>query len=221
MRSTFLGCSAVIVLLVVGCTNTQSRSSRPEPPWKTLNIQSLIDEASDGSTIKIPFGEYTLSKGLIINGRNNLILTSQPGTRILVEDTNADVLHILKSNGIQVKNLYLRHVKPLEEYNCHGAVIRLENSEDSAIMNCELNGCGAIGVSGWSCGYILVHSCFIHQNTFNAFYFNDCDEVDIQSSVVMNNGNFIQMYNTKSLEMRDNVLRNNRGYWKDFSFMNP
>jgi hypothetical protein len=61
----------------------------------------------------------------------------------------------------------------------------------------------------------------VHHNTFSAFVFDRCGDVKIQSSVIEDNGNFIQMYRTASLEMRDNVVRRNGGYWKGFPDPSP
>lgn len=221
MKKIILASLLVCICLAGGCVTTQSKASWPKPPRKSLDIQGLINKAQDNSTVTIPFGEYRLAKGLKIKNKKNLTLTCRPGTRILVEDTDTNVLSIHESDGVQIENLYLRHLKPLEEHECHGVVVRVKDSTDTKIVNCELNGCGAIGVVGYDSNALLIRNCFVHHNTFNAFYFEDCGEVKIQSSVVEDNGNFIQMYQTESLEMRDNVLRRNGGYWKSFHDPNP
>jgi hypothetical protein len=84
-----------------------------------------------------------------------------------------------------------------------------------------LKGCGAVGVSGWNSKNILVRNCLVHHNTFNAFYFQSCGDVKIQSTVAEDNGNFIQMYDTQGLEMRDNVIRRNGGFWKGYPDPSP
>jgi len=157
----------------------------------------------------------------VIKNRKSLTLTCSPGTRIFVEDTNANVLTIQKSKGIRLEDLCLRHMKFLEEYECYGVVVRVNDSTDTKIFNCELDGCGAVGVSAWNSKMVVVRNCFVHHNTFNAFYVDSCDDVKIQSSVVEDNGNFIQIYRTESLEMRDNVLRRNGGYWESSYDPNP
>ena len=214
MRRIFSSVLLVTAFFAFGCSTVPFCSSQKKPPRRSLDIQRVLDNARDGSTVTIPFGEYCLSDGLVIRDRKNLIITSQSGTRILVKDVKADVVSILQSEEISINNLHLRHVNPLEEYQCHGAVIRVKDSNDILIRNCELNGCGAIGVSSWSSKNIIIRNCHIHHNTFNAFYFQSCADMKIQSSVAEDNGNFIQMYNTRSLEMRDNVIRRNGGYWK-------
>jgi parallel beta-helix repeat protein len=196
MKNLAVAALLICVLDLSGCVSPPTRSGWSRPPGGTLDLQELLDGAMDGSTVTIPFGEYVLSKGLVVQGRKNLVLTSRPGTRILVTDTNADVLSILESSGIRVANLYLRHCDPLEEYRCHGVVIRVRDSNDTVVQNCELKGCGAVGVSGWNSKNILVRNCLVQHNTFNAFYFQSCGDVKIQSTVAEDNGNFIQMYDT-------------------------
>jgi hypothetical protein len=221
MRQIFASVLLVAALFASGCSTVPSRSAQAKPPPRSLDIQKVIDNAKARSTVTIGFGEYRLAKGLVIKGRKNLVLTSQPGTRILVKDVNSDVVSILQSEEIVIKNLNLRHVNPLEEYQCHGVVIRVKDSNDIRITNCELDGCGAVAVSSWSSKNILVQNCHVHHNTFNAFYFQSCADVKIQSSVVEDNGNFIQMYDISSLEMRDNVIRRNGGYWKGHPDSSP
>ncbi len=206
---------ACLALLGADEPPNPSQAAWPKPPEMDLDLQAMIDEARDGSTVEIPFGEFRLAQGLTIANRRNLTLTSRPGARILVADTNADVLAISDCDNILVQNLFLRHIKPMEDYECHGAVVRIVNSVNARIVNCELNGCGAIGVSANQAQGVLVRNCFVHSNTFNAFYFESCGAVEIQSCVVEDNANFIQMYRTDSLEMRDNLIRRNGGYWAE------
>lgn len=187
---------------------------RPSPPRRSLDLQTILDEAENGDVVGIPFGEYRLANGLVIEGGKDLTVTARFGTRILVEDTDADVLTVDGGNGVRIENLYLRHIEPRKEYECHGAVVRVRNATNVRIVNCELNGCGAVGVSARTVKGLLVRKCFIHHNSFNAFYIDDGDEVKIQSCIVEDNGNFIQRYGAGSLEMRDNVLRRNGGYWE-------
>jgi len=221
MSRIYLPFFLATVSFVTGCATTSSPDSRPQPQSISLDIQVLVEKARDGSTVKIPSGEYRLPDGITIRGRKGLVLTAEPGTRLLVEDTNADVLSIQQCEGIRIENLYLRHTKPLKKYECHGTVVSLDESRDTKIVNCELNGCGAIGVSAWKSKNVLISNCFIHHNTFNAFYFYGCDDVNIRSNIVEDNGNFIQMYDTQKLEMQNNVLRRNKGYWKRSIDSNP
>jgi parallel beta-helix repeat protein len=221
MNQIFIFVLLLAVFFTPGCSTFPPHPTHEKPPLRSLDIQKMIDNAQDRSTINIPFGEYWLTQELVIQDRKSLILTSQPGTRILVKDVNADIVSILQSEEISIKNLHLRHMNPLEEYQCHGVVIRVKDSNDILIMNCELDGCGAVGVSSWSSKNISVQNCHVHHNTFNAFYFQNCADVKIRSSVVEDNGNFIQMYDTSSLEMRDNVIRRNGGYWKGHRDYNP
>lgn len=213
MGGTLMCLLTASALLMVGCISSRDSGDWPTPPPQTLDIQALIDAASDESEVSIPFGEYTLLKGLQIKNKKNLTLTSRPGTRVLVIDTDADVISVENSEGTRIENMHLSHLQPLEEYNCHGAVVRVADSTGTGILNCELNGCGAVGVSAWNSNITLIRNCLIHHNTFNAFYFESCNDVTIQSNIVENNGNFIQMYRSESLEMRDNIIRHNGGYW--------
>lgn len=221
MRKTLLGLLVAIVFSAAGCTTIRPAASDPKPPRKSLDLQGIIGKVQDGSTATIPFGEYRLAKGLVIKNRKNLTLTCRPGTKILVEDTNADVLSIQESEGIQIENLYLRHTKPLEEYECHGAVLRIKDSRDVRIMNCELNGCGAVGIFADGCQGLQVRNCFIHHNSWCALVLYRSDEIKIQSNVIQDNSLLLQTSDVGFMEIFDNTTTRNGGYVKGYPDPNP
>ena len=203
--------------LSVGCepaAEEAKTASRPAvAPQRDVNIQALIDRAPDGAVVTIPVGEYVLPGSLLVEGRKALTLRGEPGTRVLTANVDLPVLKLAKCGKITVRGLFLRHVKPLTEYNCHGPVVRVDDCQTVEIVNCELNGCGAIGVSARGTKDVLVQHCHVHHNTFNAFYFDRCGEVKLAGNLVEDNANFMQTYRTDSLEMQDNVIRRNGGYW--------
>lgn len=221
MRKTSLALLVAIVFSAAGCTTVQPAASRPKPPRKSLDLQGIVDKARDGSTATIPFGEYRLAKGLVIKNRKNLTLTCRPGTRILVEDTNADVLSIQGSEGIQIENLYLRHTKPLEEYVCHGAVLRIRDSKNVRITNSELNGCGAVGIYADGCQGLQVRNCFIHHNSWCALVLYRSDEIKIHSNVIQDNALLLQTSDVGFMEIFDNSTSRNGGYVKGHPDPNP
>ncbi|MBI9102691.1 MAG: right-handed parallel beta-helix repeat-containing protein [Spirochaetales bacterium] len=184
-------------------------------PKGTINIQELIDQTPNGGVAFIPYGEYIIDEGLRIVGKSGIILRTDAGTRILLDDTNQDVLAISGSSDVRLENLYLRHLIPREDYACHGSVVSIGYSPNVVIINCELNGCGAIGVSSYESDGLIIRNCYIHSNSFNAFYFNRASNVKIHSSIIENNGNMMQSLYSSGLEMSDNIIRNNGGYWEE------
>jgi hypothetical protein len=150
----------------------------------------------------------------MLRRREDLTIRCEPGTQILVSDVEENVLTIDRCERIEIGGAHLRHLKPLKEYKCHGAVVGIKESTGVEIVDCELDGCGAIGVSAWDSSELTVHHCHVHNNTFTALYLHGCDKVKITSSVIRDNGNLVQAYETRGLGMHDNTIERNGGYWE-------
>ena len=131
----------------------------PEREVADVDLQALIDQTGDGGEVRLAPVRYVLAEGLRIDGRRRLTLRGAAGTQIMVNNVNADVVRIRNSADIRISDLLLRHVEPLREYDCHGDVVAIVDSRDIAVVNGELNGCGAIGLSAWNSDDILVQDC--------------------------------------------------------------
>jgi hypothetical protein len=92
-------------------------------------------------------------------------------------------------------------------------VVSVADSKPVRIENCELNGCGAIGVSARR-STISITNCHIHHNTFNAFYFESCKEVLVVGNIIEHNANTLQSYRCEEIIFSDNLVRDNGGYWQ-------
>lgn len=179
------------------------------------DLQSLIDRTPDGGTLTIAPGTYVLDASLIISGKNGFRIEGKGQVKILCSDVWQDVLKIEESQSVRIGGIYFSHEKPLKEYQCNGGVIDIRDSQKILVEDCELEGSGTIGVAARNVNDLTVDHCYIHDNTFNAFYIQDCDEVLLTSNFVQNNANFIQLYKTDGFEMSDNIINGNGGYWRD------
>ena len=210
---------AVIVCATTGCLQwgkTAGSVSLADSgaPERDTNIQELIDDTKNGGVVRIPRGRYILKKGLVVKGRKDLTIRCEEGAQILVDDVNEDVITLDKCSNIRIENAYLRHVEPLTKYACHGSVIRVWHSNNIAIINCELNGCGSIGLAASDTSELTVRNCYVHHNTFKAFGLYGCKGVRIQSCVVEDNASFLQSSGLDDVELSDNIIRRNGGYWR-------
>ncbi len=206
--------SFTVLLTLSGCCAPSSMvPSQAESPWRSLDLQALIEETPDGGELFIPYGRYRLAEGLLIKGRKHLTITARTGTWIYVEDPNAHVIAVQDSQDIEIRNLSLQHWEPLEEYECHGSVVQVENSVAVRIHNSVLDGCGAIGVNARESRDLQVTHCLIRNNSFNAFYLSGVDDVKVFSNVIRDNANFMQAHEVEGMEMRENRIQDNFGYW--------
>lgn len=211
---------AMLPVWVFGCasepTMLEGRYEAPEVdlPLQTADVQRLVDAAPDGGTVTIPLGRYVLSKPLEIHQRRKLHIAFTPGTQLRGENTDDEVIVIEDCQEVTLSGVRARHVKPLPEYNCHGSVITVKDSRGIRIENCELNGCGAIGVYARQ-STISIINCHVHHNTFNAFYFSSCEDASVIGNIIENNANTLQADRCGEILWSDNLVRNNGGYWQE------
>lgn len=209
----------VLTAALAGCTHHVAGQGRfpgreVDLPLSKVDLQSLLDRARDGATVQPPLGRYVLSRPLTIAQRKNLHIAFAPGTQVRVASTDLNVIEVTDCQAVRISGCRARHVAPLAEYNCHGAVLRIHNSKGVQIDNCELNGCGAIGITANGVQELAVTNCHIHHNTFNGLYLNACDEVSIVGSIIEDNANSVTTYKCGEVIMSDNLIQRNGGYWQ-------
>jgi len=207
----------VALLPVAGCADQSKTFASRERVFindLSTDLQALIDQTPDNGVVRIPKGRYTINQGLVIKGRSHLSILADVGTQILLTDTDQDVLTITDSHQIRVFNVLMRHVTPLKQYQCHGGVISISGSKKVVIANCELNGCGAVGISARDTQDLTIEHCYIHNNSFNALYFSDIRGLRLWSNVITANANTLQLYGVDDMQMSDNIIKDNSGYWR-------
>ena len=201
----FLIFALAVAGMTVGCLN--SRYVHRTPPRKSLDIQAILDDAPNGSILTLDFGEYVFDQSLALVGKKNLTITAPSGTRILCSDVMQDVLSLENCDSIRIENLRLSHLKPLDDYECEGACLRLGDCRDVEVSGCELAGCGAFGISGNDVARLLVKDCYIHDNTFSAFYFDGCRDVLVSGNRIADNAELITQFSCNRIDLRNNRLK--------------
>lgn len=180
-----------------------------------ISLQGLIDAAADGESVAVPAGRYVLTEPLVIRGRQGLTVAFGPPAEVLLTDPNRDVVRIEDSAGITLRGALVRHLEPLAEYQCHGAVVEVSRSETVTIDDCTLNGSGAIGVSARQVRDLTIQHCVIERNSFNALCLTDCSGVRVFDCVIRANANFLQADGLNDVEFSGNVIHDNGGYWRE------
>ena len=66
-------------------------------------------------------------------------------------------------------------------------VLRINKGNNIYINGCELSGDAAIGIKGIGVKSLTIVNCFIHDNSWFAFSFKDCDNVKIENSRIIEN----------------------------------
>ena len=209
-----VGTLTLLVLLLSAATVLGSAKVPTQSSDIEIDIRRLLIKSEDGDEIYIPRGTYIFSAALEISC-DNLTIICEPGTQIFVSDVDENVINIHYVNNFHIENAHLSHLEPRENYNCHGKVIDIMSADGVTILNCDLNGCGAVGIIARQSDNLLIQNCWIHENTFNAIYLQSCSDVLLLSNLIENNANLFQIYDTNDFQASDNLIRNNGGYWRE------
>lgn len=96
---------------------------------------------------ELPYGVTSgYEKEICISDISNLIIEgpNEEMAEIFVEPRDAAVLLFENVNNIEIRNIKAGHTP--EEYSCNAGVLYFVDSADINIDNCELYGCGSIGL---------------------------------------------------------------------------
>jgi hypothetical protein len=132
------------------------------------DIEKIISEANAGDSIVLKSGIYNLERGLYISS-DYVSLIGEPGCFIYanIDYTVLDVY----AHYVTLRNLYLSHLNS-ENAGCSGDVIMINSFSCSnvTIENCDINGCGVVGISLYATdrnknlNYLFKNN-FIHNNS--------------------------------------------------------
>ena len=169
----------------------------------TLNLYEALSDESFTNSLKIPINpnidELNLSNAIAIrNGWfstglycikiNNLTIrgSAQKPAKILTEDGEAEVFNFDGCNGIHLENLILGHIT---NSGCYGNVIDYYNCKNVSLTNCELFGCGIIGVylsetSDFTCSKSKIYECSSNIVSIK----DDCNNLLFSNCSFYNNG---------------------------------
>ncbi len=127
------------------------------PDRKYKNLQSAL-EATEGNTIiHIDEGKYIQDEEISVGGyvRNgvtydvkNTLIEGKGEVKLVCSDKDANVMWI-GSDDITLRNLSLYHEPKVDDGQppyCSGNVITLDIGSNLTIEDCELNGCGRVGL---------------------------------------------------------------------------
>ena len=92
----------------------------------------------------------------------------------------ADVLTFENCANIYVANITVGHTQ--EPGYCAGGVLHYINSQSILVENCDLYGCGTMGVNGDNSQDVQVYGCYIHDCSVSGVEFTECQNVRVDST---------------------------------------
>lgn len=173
----------LLLILLPGCgcgckTGVTSGITVSRPPlvvgqgMEYATPHEAVKNCRDGDTILIMEGTYTFEKGLELFEKNNITILGREKVELVCTNMDDNVMWILTCNNIRIRNIKARHTNPTKEERCYGNVFALDSSTKVIIDDCEINGCGAIGVYASGCKDVLLRRNHIHNNSLWAVQHN-------------------------------------------------
>ncbi|MDP5171394.1 MAG: SH3 domain-containing protein [Bacteroidia bacterium] len=178
IAAILLTCSAAAKTWVVGA------GEEIEHPTEAF------DQVESGDTILIRKGEYH-AEGFRIGQKANIVIIAEDA-HLLGTQPYGTVLTIEGCRNIILSGLHMRHQTGAQWEICFGGVLQISGCQGIFITNCEMNGCGAIGLDVFgSVGVVCSNSAIHHNNKAAVRYewksFNDPDSMQFENLIMFRN----------------------------------
>ncbi|HWZ22188.1 MAG TPA: right-handed parallel beta-helix repeat-containing protein [Cytophagaceae bacterium] len=130
------------------------------------SIQDAMVDAKEESELIIYPGTYFSDKQIMI-AKDKISIIGIGKPLVLCKSMTQNVFNIT-SDDVTVQNIYASHVKSNTHTNCTGNVFSISNADNTTIENCDINGCGRVGVYIKGTGNLVLKNNFIHDNSLCA-----------------------------------------------------
>lgn len=150
------------------------------------SLQTIFNTVKNGDTIVISAGIYETNEVLRLTEKKDITIKGT-GFVDIICNYYVHVMIISKCTGIKLENLHMVHKLGATVDSCEGAnVVCIYYSNNIEIKNCELNGCGMIGIYAYDCPELTVTDCYIHSNTTAGIHLR-MKESQPQKIIITNN----------------------------------
>ena len=107
--------------------------------------------------------------------KNVVNMTLEGNAEIAINDKMADVLSFEKCGKITLSGLTIGHTTSYDEYQCEGSVVRFSTCEKINVKNCNLYGCGAVGIFADNVKELNVSGGKIYDCTYTGIWLESSD----------------------------------------------
>ena len=168
-------------------------------------IQYMINSARQNQVVSIPEGVHIISKPITVNKKVNITIQGTLSSNIVLNDIHQPVFVINNSSNIVIQRLSLGH-EPTIKGDHDSEVVRINKGNNIYVNSCEISGEAAIGLKAVGVKSITISSCFIHDNSWFAFSFKDCDNVTIENSQLIDNQE-VMYKRSSTVALHSNVIK--------------
>ena len=168
-------------------------------------IQYMINSARQNQVVSIPEGVHIISKPITVNKKVNITIQGTLFSSIVLNDIQQPVFIINNSSNIVIQRLSLGH-EPTIKGDHDSEVVRINKGNNIYVNSCEISGEAAIGLKAVGVKSLTISSCFIHDNSWFAFSFKDCDNVTIENSQLIDNQE-VMYKRSSTVALHSNVIK--------------
>ena len=168
-------------------------------------IQYMINSARQNQVVSIPEGVHIISKPITVNKKVNITIQGTLSSSIVLNDIHKPVFIINNSSNIVIQRLSLGH-EPTIKGDHDSEVVRINKGNNIYVNSCEISGEAAIGLKAVGVKSLTISSCFIHDNSWFAFSFKDCDNVTIENSQLIDNQE-VMYKRSSTVALHSNVIK--------------
>ena len=168
-------------------------------------IQYMINSARQNQVVSIPEGVHIISKPITVNEKVNITIQGTLSSSIVLNDIHQPVFIINNSSNIVIQRLSLGH-EPTIKGDHDSEVVRINKGNNIYVNSCEISGEAAIGLKAVGVKSLTISSCFIHDNSWFAFSFKDCDNVTIENSQLIDNQE-VMYKRSSTVALHSNVIK--------------
>ena len=168
-------------------------------------IQYMINSARQNQVVSIPEGVHIISKPITVNKKVNITIQGTLSSSIVLNDIHQPVFIINNSSNIVIQRLSLGN-EPTIKGDHDSEVVRINKGNNIYVNSCEISGEAAIGLKAVGVKSLTISSCFIHDNSWFAFSFKDCDNVTIENSQLIDNQE-VMYKRSSTVALHSNVIK--------------
>lgn len=179
-------------------------------PSSSDQVPRALESVQSGDTVVFQSGKYKFSSGLVLSEVEDVTVEARGKVELIVDNLDDAVLSVKNCRRVKISGFSARHEKPAPEYQCEGAVIRCDQSEDVFISENKLNGCGAAGVFAMGSKNIVVYKNRIFNNSFAGVWMQDSSAL-VHGNRIYNNASALITYGECNVSLTENRIENNKG----------
>lgn len=204
----------VTVLLLTACGEEQTLSDAMDPATLVADLQERLINAKDGEEILLPEGKFDFKRELSLADLSNITIRGKGKGKTVLSFQG----QIEGAQGMLVKNVKKITLEGFSVLDSKGDAIKVQGCENVIMRDLEAswtNGKsptnGAYGLYPVSSKNVLMEKCEVSYAMDAGIYVGQSQNVVVRDNYVHNNVAGLEIENTITGEVYNNIAKNNAG----------